>query len=74
MIALYQLGILGKDLPKLYGCHIFMTLSAQGKGIVIFPNGLINGIQLVGICLKTIDIFISNISGRLQVLADDLLT
>ena len=70
MISLDQLGILGKDLPQLDGCHVLMSVPAKSQGIVVFPNGLVDGVQLVGVRLKTIDIFVCNISGRLQILAD----
>ena len=74
VVPLDQLGILSQDLPKLNGRHILVALSAKSQSIVIFPYRLINGIQLIRICLETADVFIGNVACRLQVLTDNPLT
>ena len=57
MIAFDQFGILSQDLLKLYGGHIFMSFPAQRQGMVIFPDRLVDGLQLIGIRLQLVDVF-----------------
>ena len=47
-----------------------LTFPAKSQGIIIFSYCLINSIQFIRIRLKTINIFIRNIPGRLQILTD----
>ena len=74
MISLDQLWILGKYLLQPYGCHILMALSAQIQGLIIFSYCLIDHLKLIGISLKLINIFRSQITAGLQILADHPLT
>ena len=70
VIAFDQLGILVQNFAKLNSSHILMTFPAKSQGIIIFSYCLINSIQFIRIRLKTINIFIRNIPGRLQILTD----
>ena len=70
MVALDQLRILSQNLLQSDRCHIFMTLSAEIQRIIILSDRLVNCLKFIGICLKFIDIFRRQVSGRLQILAD----
>ena len=70
MIPLDQLGILRKNPAKLNGGHILMTFSAQKKRVVIFPDGVIDSLQFISVCLKSANILRRKISCGLKILAD----
>ena len=47
MVGFDKLRILGKNLFQLDHSHVFIVLPAIKKRLVIFPDGLIDGIQFV---------------------------
>ena len=51
-----------------------MTFSAQKKRVVIFPDGVIDSLQFISVCLKSANILRRKISCGLKILADNTLT
>ena len=47
MIGFDKLRVLGKNLFQLNHSHVFIVLTTIKKRLVIFPDGLVDGIQFV---------------------------
>ena len=71
VIGLDELRILDENLFQLDHSHVLIVLTAIEKRLVIFPDGLVDRIQFVFICLQLGYVHICHIVGHIQIFADD---
>ena len=70
MVCLDEFRILRQNLFELDHCHVLVVLPAVDERLVVFADGLVDGIQLILVRLQLRYVQISGIVRHVKVLAD----